>query len=107
MKSARSPTQTCISDYFHVEISEAINNEEMTRTEVNKVCGNEKTQSVAPIMELLFENAKKNSACLSKHANRHDTTVQLSKNLHPFNEWWQIAKRSKKGSFSLMSYQIT
>ena len=48
----------------------------MTRTEVNKICGNEKTQSVAPIMELLFENAKKNNACLSKHANRHDTTVK-------------------------------
>ena len=48
----------------------------MLRTEVNKICGNEKTQSVAPIMELLFENAQKNSACLSKHANQHDTTVK-------------------------------
>ena len=48
----------------------------MMRTEVNKICGNEKTQSVAPIMELLFENAKKNNACLSKHANRQDTTVK-------------------------------
>ena len=30
-----------------------------------------KNISVAAIMGLLFENAKKNGACSSKHANRH------------------------------------
>ena len=79
MKSARSPTQTFISDYYHVEISAAINNQEMLRTEVNKICGNEKTQSVAPIMELLFENAKKNSVCLLKLANHHDNCQKICK----------------------------
>ena len=52
MQSVRSPAQTFISDHYHVQISEAINNQEMLRTEVTKICGNEK--SVAPIMEVHF-----------------------------------------------------
>ena len=68
--------QTFISDSYHVEISEAINKQEMSRTEVNNICGNEKTQSVAPIMELRFENGQTNSVCLSNHANQHDTTLK-------------------------------
>ena len=68
-KSSRSTTQTFISDYFdYAEISTAIDNQELLTAEKNKICRNEKTKSVSPIMELLSENIKKNSACSSKQA---------------------------------------
>ena len=77
MKSANSPSQTSISNYFDpVSISTFIDNEDILRTEINRICGNEKTKSVAPIMKILYENAQKNAACTSKHANRHDETVK-------------------------------
>ena len=47
------------------------------RKEVNQLLGKEaNSDSVTPVMKLLFENAKKNSSCTSKQANRHDITIK-------------------------------
>ena len=78
MKSANSPSQTSISNYFDpVSISTFIDNEDILRTEINRISGNETNKSVAPIMKILYENAQKNAACTSKQTG----TMKQSKHL--------------------------
>ena len=127
MKSANSPSQTSICNYFDpVSISAFIDNEDILRTEINKICGNEKTKSVTPIMKILYENAQKNAACTSKHANRHDETVKklivrffvslvkvvitfyslilevLCRLYHVYRGQYQVTRKSKNQRINLM-----
>ena len=75
MKSAYSPLQTSISNYFDpLSISTFIDNEDILRTEINRICRNEKTKSVAAIMKML-------KRMLHVHQNMQTGTMKQSKKL--------------------------
>ena len=67
--------QTYITDFFDISsFAASIDESPDIRSEINNICGLEKTVSVMPVLNILYENAKQNSL-KSKAAYRHNDTV--------------------------------
>ena len=57
-------------------VSKFIDLNNVLRTNVNNVCGEKTTNSVAPILQRLYENATTNASKKSKNSNRHDVVIK-------------------------------
>lgn len=67
--------QKYITDYFEISsFAATIDESPDIRSEINSICGLEKTASVKPVLNILYENAKQNSL-KSKTAHQHNDTV--------------------------------
>ena len=60
MKAATRAGQTNITDYFDVKsLSDSVDNEPVLKSENNRMCDQTPSASVAPLLERLYESAKK------------------------------------------------
>ena len=73
-KLAGQPGQTSIIDYFDISsVCKYAETNTSIRTVINRTCGRDANEGVAPLLFRIYENAKKNS---QKKSNRHDLTVK-------------------------------
>lgn len=63
-----------MTDYFNIEsVCEHAENNIDVRTNINKLCGRDENEGVAPLLLKIYENAKNNA---KKVSNRHNQTVK-------------------------------
>ena len=78
-KSGRDPRRTHIPNFFE-SVTDVIQNDEERKNIIMSIYGSETENSddnsIDPILEKLYQNAKNNASKKSKYGNRHDATIK-------------------------------